>query len=254
MKKHFLIISFLLINFFSYSQQWDYFKDKTEYTKFTENIYKTTTESKIYDKKGNVIDVIPQNKTFSSSGFAYVQDRRQQPFDTFEYMVSYEEGWISTDDIVLVNSETLPISLLTTNKQRSEKIWIPTWYNNIVNENKQLAEYSDYYQRYKNSLEYSLTNIHSINLNNTLIVLEDTVGFYYFLINKIQKQENVYVINCEIDKSIQTYFNNFFENETFSNFPDMTLNRNTNLLWNKMVIEYVCIMVKQNSLLWNSCR
>lgn len=224
MKKFLFLLNFIFLCFLGYSQSWDYLVDLSEYTEFTDNEYKSITHTNIYDKYGNKINTILPNQKFNSSEFAYVQDRRNQPFDTFEYMFKYEDGWVSTDNIVLENSEVLPVSIITTNKKRFEKLWIPVWYNKILNGNTKLEDYSTYYKNNKNSLEYNLIFLHSISFKNTLLIIRDTADPYYFSIKKIQKKENTFIIYCEVGNCYKNTISSDLYNESFKNLPDFESN------------------------------
>ena len=133
MKKIFLMLYILFIYSFLSAQEWSYLTSYSQYYQFAEKKYKTSIPANVYNSNGKILDTVKANQSFKSSEFAYVQDRTNDIFDTFEYMIGYEENrWISTDTLVIENSDVLPDSIVTTNKKRHEKKWIPVWYNNIL--------------------------------------------------------------------------------------------------------------------------
>ena len=117
MKRFLFLIAICLILTNVNAQKWDSFNDVSEYYKFTEKTYKTVRKANSYDEYGKIIDRVNRDQRFESSKFAYVQDRTNSPFDTFEYMISYESGWISTDDLILAGSNVFPDAITTTNKK-----------------------------------------------------------------------------------------------------------------------------------------
>ena len=160
MKRFLFLIAICLILTNVNAQKWDYFYDASEYYKFTEKTYKTVREANSYDEYGKIIDRVNRDRRFESSKLACVMDQTNSPFDIFEYMISYENGWISTDDLILADSNVLPDAITTANKNRFEKKWIPTWYNVILNSSGRLEEFSgEYAGYYKDSKEYSLTGL-----------------------------------------------------------------------------------------------
>ena len=206
------------------AQKWDSFNNVSEYTGFTEKKYKTVKKANIYDKYGEIIDSMAQNQTFKSSKFAYVQDRTDFPVVTFDIFIGYEDGWITTDDIILVDSDTIPDSILTMSKYFFEKKWVPSWYNKIIHSNKMLDDYSERYKNNKTFEEYYFAQIHNIEFRNTVLVFLDTDGESYFSIKNIREKNNVYYIYCELAKNAQAFFNDFDE-ESFNNLPDLRIQR-----------------------------
>ena len=224
--KRFLFLIAICLNLPNVNaQKWDYFKDCSKYARFTEKTYKTVREANSYDEYGKIIDRVNRDQRFESSKFAYVQDRTNSPFDTFEYMISYESGWISTDDLILADSNVFPDAITTTNKNRFEKKWIPTWYNVILNASGRLEEFSDEYAGYKDSEDYSLTGLCNIVFKNTILIFKTSLDHLFFSIKDIRQKNNVYYVNCELKRSAQSYFNEYLSKESFLNLPDLTVNR-----------------------------
>ena len=223
--KRFLFLIAICLNLPNVNaQKWDSFNNVSEYTGFTEKKYKTVKKANIYDKYGEIIDSMAQNQTFKSSKFAYVQDRTDFPVVTFDIFIGYEDGWITTDDIILVDSDTIPDSILTTRKYFFEKKWVPSWYNKIIHSNKMLDDYSERYKNNKTFEEYYFAQIHNIEFRNTVLVFLDTDGESYFSIKNIREKNNVYYIYCELAKNAQAFFNDFDE-ESFNNLPDLRIQR-----------------------------
>ena len=202
-----------------------YLRDSSRYTKFTEKKYITNRNTHICDGEQNIIGAVPSNTRFISFKFAYLKDDTDPALYTFDYLIGYKDGWITTDDIRLENSDILPETIITNNKGKTNKRWIPVWYNSIINSDKIMEEYSSYYKRYKNSEEYGMPDIHHIEFRNTVLTFFDTADKYSFSIQNIRKNNNVYYIKCELDKSRQSYFNEYFEKESLLNLPDLTVNR-----------------------------
>ena len=219
--KRFLFLIAICFNLTNVNaQKWDYFKEISKYARFTEKTYKTVREANIYDEYGSIIDRVNHNQRFESSKLAYVQDRTDSPFDTFEYMISYKNGWISTDDLTLADSKVLPDSIITTNKKRFDKKWVPSWYNKIIHSNRMLDDYSERYKNNKTFEEYYFAQIHNIEFRNTVLVFLDTDGESYFSIKNIREKNNLYYIYCELAKNAQAFFNDF-DKESFNNLPDL---------------------------------
>ena len=120
---------FLATNIFSEIS----FRDSSKYTRFIEKSYITIKGTHIYDENQNIAGTVPQNTRFTSSRFAYLRDSRDPALYTFDYLIGYKEGWITTDDIRLENSDILPEAMITNNKGKTNKRWIPVWYNSIIN-------------------------------------------------------------------------------------------------------------------------
>ena len=159
-----------------------------KYSKFTEKIYKTVRKANSYDEYGKIIDRVNHDQRFESSKFAYVQDRTDFPVVTFDIFIGYKDGWITTDDIILVDSDTIPDSILTMSKYFFEKKWVPSWYNKIIHSNKMLDDYSERYKNNKTFEEYYFAQIHNIEFRNTVLVFLDTDGESYFSIKNIRKK------------------------------------------------------------------
>ena len=225
MKRFLFLIAICLILTNVNAQKWDSFNDVSEYYKFTEKTYKTVRKANSYDEYGKIIDRVNRDQRFESSKFAYVQDRTNSPFDTFEYMISYESGWISTDDLILAGSNVFPDTITTTNKNRFEKKWIPTWYNAILNASGRLEEFSgEYAGYYDGSEEDSLSSLCNIVFKNTILIFKTSLDHLFFSIKDIRQKNNVYYVNCELNRNAQSYFNDF-DKESFLNLPDLTVNR-----------------------------
>lgn len=231
MKKNWLLIILSFVFFSLNAQEWSYLTSYSQYYQFAEKNYKTSITADVYDSNGNILDTVKANKVFKSSKFAYVQDMTNDIFDTFEYMIGYEENrWISTDTLVIENSDVLPDSIVTTNKKRHEKKWIPVWYNNILTLGHKLEEYSDYYSDYKGSQEYVFASLHEICFKNIILIFTNTNDDTYFSIKEIKQKANTFYVTCEIEKSEQSYFNSYFDNESFANLPNFTVNRETTFI------------------------
>ena len=219
MKKTALVLALFIVCFLVYAHSWDEFNEM-KYSKFTEKIYKTVRKTNSYDEYGKIIDRVNHDQRFESSKFAYVQDRTDFPVVTFDIFIGYKDGWITTDDIILVDSDTIPDSILTTRKYFFEKKWVPSWYNKIIHSNKMLDDYSERYKNNKTFEEYYFAQIHNIEFRNTVLVFLDTDGESYFSIKNIRKKNNVYYIYCELAKNAQAFFNDF-DKESFNNLPDL---------------------------------
>ena len=230
MKKTFFIFIFIFFGFIVFAQKWDYFHDISEYSLFSEKQYKIKQKTKLYDSDGDVIEELKTNQIIKSSRLAWVQDESNHPFDMFEYLIGYEYGWISTDDLVLVNSEQLPDAIITYNKQRFEKKWIPIWYNNILTSNKKLNDYSDFYDGYKDTEEFVLYKLHTVIINNNFLIFTSLSQDHIFSIKRIESNNTLFYLHCELEISEQSEFNDFLKNESFNNFPDFTNNRDTTFI------------------------
>ena len=108
-----------------------YLRDSSRYTKFTEKKYITNRNTHICDGEQNIIGAVPSNTRFISFKFAYLKDDTDPALYTFDYLIGYKDGWITTDDIRLENSDILPETIITNNKGKTNKRWIPVWYNSI---------------------------------------------------------------------------------------------------------------------------
>ena len=225
MKRFLFLIAICLILTNVNAQKWDYLYDFSKYAGFTEKTYKTVRKANSYDEYGKIIDRVNRDQRFESSKLACVMDQTNSPFDTFEYMISYENGWISTDDLILADSNVFPDTITTTNKNRFEKKWIPTWHNAILNSSRRLEEFSEYAGYYDGSEEDSLTNLCNIVFKNTILIFKTSLDHLFFSIKDIRQKNNVYYVNCELKRSAQSYFNEYLSKESFLNLPDLTVNR-----------------------------
>ena len=225
MKKIILLVFFNLV-FLLNAQDWNIIKEKTKYTKFTEKTYKTREKTIIYSSNRNEIGVIDSNKIFVSGKFAIAQNEGISHIDTVDYMVGYENGWISSKDIVLENSAIYADTISNDNITKYEKEWIPIWYNLIISSDKLLEDFSSDYELYKDSEEFVLSCIHNIEFKNIMINIYSVRGQLNFQILKNNKINNIYVTMCELAKNEQMYFNELLSHENFFNLPDLTENRN----------------------------
>ena len=212
------------------AQSWDFFYDGSNYYKFSEKKYITVVATNCYDEQGNIIDVIKENKIFSSSKLAYVVDETKHPYHIFKYLVDNGIGWISTEALALVNSECFSHLIINTAEESNFRRWVPIWYNDLISKENKLEHYSEYYKRFKNSEEYSMVQLHNVLIQNAFLFFYTTDDFSTFSINKIKKESNVYVVFCEIEKCDQMDFNNDYFGESFANLPDLTENRNCTFL------------------------
>ncbi|WP_027728484.1 SH3 domain-containing protein [Treponema sp. C6A8] len=232
MKRTTSFLALLLLATLLNAQRWDFFQDESEGCNFTAKNYKIVGNTNLYNYKGNVINHIPADTQFTSAKVASVQDESVEPFDMFEYFIGYDGGWISTDNIVLEDSEVFSDAIVTCNKNRNEKRWIPAWYNTILTSGKRMENFSDIYDSFgfKNKDAFSLTDTHKIIINNTLLIFRPILGLdYYFSIKKIEKKNSVFYVQCEIleDKQNDYYgFNKIWARDSFSYLPDLTENRN----------------------------
>lgn len=188
MKKYVLLLTLFVICFLVHAHSWDEFNEM-KYSKFTEKIYKTVRKANSYDEYGKIIDRVNHDQRFESSKFAYVQDRTDFLIVTFDIFIGYKDGWITTDDIILVDSDTIPDSILTMSKYFFEKKWVPSWYNKIIHSNKMLDDYSERYKNNKTFEEYYFAQIHNIEFRNTVLVFLDTDSESYFSIKNIRKKK-----------------------------------------------------------------
>ena len=224
MKKHVLLLTLFVICFSANAQSWDYFRDISKYTKFTEKNYRIINKTNIYDEDSNIISRVYPHQSFRSSKFAYVYYPGDDRFVADDMLVFFEageiEGWISVDDLVVEKSDVLPASIVSNKNGQTNKKWLPIWFNSILDSGRTLEEYSDYYKRYKGTPEYQLVRIHDIEFRNTVITMHDTGGTSYFSIKNIRQKNNVYYIYCELARNAQAFFNDF-DKESFNNLPDL---------------------------------
>ncbi len=231
MKRKVLVLYFICVCSLINAQKWDYFRNKKGFN-FATKKYKIIPDATVYDNTGTVIGRIKSNNTFESSKVAFVQDESVQPFDIFAYFIAYDNGWISTDNIFLEDSEVFSDSIVTYNKFRHEKSWIPAWYNSLLTSGKKIENFSEIYESFgfKYGEEFALTDTHKIIINNTLLIFQSILGSdYYFSIKKIEKKNTIFYVQCEIGECFQTdyyAFNRIWERESFANLPDLTENRN----------------------------
>ena len=136
MKRKVLVLYFICVCSLITAQTWDYFKDISKYAKFTEKNYTVIKDTNLYNNEQKLIKKIRCNQSLSSSQFAYVYYSGVTHYEADDFFISYENGWISVDDLVLNNSDIFP-ELLISNKN-TNKTWIPTWYNSIIDEYKKL--------------------------------------------------------------------------------------------------------------------
>ena len=230
MKKIFLMLNFLFAYSILHAQNWNYLYDISKYAKFSEKTYKTISKTNVYDKSGNVITKLNPNYIFYSSKIAFAQERDKNKISTFDYMIGSEDGWVSTDDIVLMDSDLISDTLWVTQKNCSDRIWIPVWYNNLFNKTKTFENYSEYYKKNKNYEEFYFSQLPNIEFRHTFLIFFTTDSDSAFAIKRIHQRNHVYDINVEIDKSAQNYFNEIFEKESLTNLPDLTVNRETTFL------------------------
>ena len=223
--KKIILLFFMFTTFYLFADDYIELIDYSKYYSFSKKEYKTLCEANLYDDDYHVSKSVEKERKFNSSKFAYVQNQENQPFDTFDYLIGFENGWISVDNIILTDSEILPESIVTNCKNRFEKMWIPTWYNKLIDEGKKLEDYSFYHECNKNSFEYKPWRLHNVEFRNTFLIIY-AVADPYFSVKNITKDNNAYYISCEIEMSEQKNFKDFFTKESFSHLPDLTENRN----------------------------
>lgn len=232
MKKKVNSIFLLIISISLHAQNWDSFYEVSEGENYTEKSYKVIKDSNVYDSNGRIINHVSADVLFKSSKIASVQDESVEPFDVFEYFIGYENGWISTDNIVLSDFEGLPDSMVTYNKDRQEKRWIPAWYNQLLTSNKRIEDFSDIYESFglKDKEAFSLIDTHNVIINQNFLIFHSILGLYYFFpIKKIDQKKSVYYVYCEIGEDQQSgYYNckKILSRDSFCNLPDFTENRN----------------------------
>ena len=213
------------------SQEHKLFRDSSKSYDFTENLYTIAKNAQLYDTQQNVIEIIPKYGSFKSSKFAYIFTPGEYYFGSEnDYLIGYKDGWISVDNLALNNSELLPEKIITNNSGRLNKRWLAVWYNSIANSSSTLDDYSAYHKLWKNSEEYTVESCHHIEFRNTVVVIYFTVDQTHFLVNNIQRKNNLFYINCEIAKSDQRNFNKIMEKESFSNLPDLRIERHTTFI------------------------
>ena len=230
MKKIFLMLYILFIYSFLSANDWNFLYDVSEYAKFSEKTYKTISKTNVYNNDRKVIKTLDPNYIFKSSKIAYAEKRTEVRINKLDYMIGFEDGWISNDDIVLVDSDLILDTVLVTKNNYNDKIWIPVWYNTFLNKNESLENYSEYYRQNKNYEEYYFSQLHNIEFRHTFLILFTTDSDSIFAIKRIHQRNSVYDINAEIDKSAQSYFNKIFEKESFTNLPDLAANRETSFI------------------------
>ena len=224
MKKKVLLFILVCYLGVANAQVWEHFRDISKYTKFTEKSYKIIKDFDIYSDQHVLLNKGYEISAFISSKFAYMYYIDDNSCIHNDYLVPYNNGWISVDDLVLENSDIFLDSMLS--EKQSDKTWIPVWYNSICGKNSNLESFSNYYSRYKGSPEYNLIQLHKLELKNTLLVLHDTNDFWCFSIKNLEKVNNIYLLKCEIAKNMQQYFNETLSKESLNNLPNLTENRN----------------------------
>lgn len=218
MKKLF-ITCFIFFSAFLYAQNWTNFYE-LEYAGFSNKQYRTIEKTNVYDEDGFVVEIIDSNISFQSSSLAYVQDSTNEPYEIFDHFIGFKDGWISTDYLIIEDSDIFPHSIITSKQNRNNTIWIPNWYNSIISTNKKLEDYSDWYRRFKNVKEIPIANLHTIEIRNTSLTMFDTNRIICFSIKNIQKINNIYKVYCEIENGEQEHYYNF-EKESFYNLPKL---------------------------------
>jgi hypothetical protein len=186
MKRKCFLIIFISFLFTLDAQQRIYFYE-LEYADFSNKLYRTVGKTKLFNDELSGIETIDLDIIFQSSALAYAQSESKEPYDIYDHLIGFKDGWISTDDLIIDGSDTFPDSIIATKQNKNNTIWIPSWYNTIISNNKKLEDYSDWYRRYKNVEEIPIVNLHTIEIRNTCLTMFDTNRIICFSIKKIKK-------------------------------------------------------------------
>mgnify|MGYP006385649771 FL=1 len=223
MRRYLLFLFFILFQTLIFAQQRIHFYE-LEYADFSNKLYRTVGKTKLFNDELSGIETIDLDIIFQSSALAYAQSESKEPYDIYDHFIGFKDGWISTDDLIIDGSDTFPDSIIATKQNQNNTIWIPSWYNTIISNNKKLEDYSDWYCRYKNVEEIPIVNLHTIEIRNTCLTMFDTNRIICFSIKKNQKNGSIYKVFCEIEDAEQEHYYNF-EKESFSNLPRLENNR-----------------------------
>ena len=206
MKKHILLPLFLFCSIaMGYSQETrfsniDFQIDYTEGFIKTANTYYALNETEVIDgswkKTGKKIK---KGETVTVEGVIYTID---------DYIFAgYKGNWISADDVAIKESDILPNYLLRKNKS-NEIIWIADWYKDVINLsrkeairfiNKKLPVTEDLYFADSDTYWYEDYASYPFGIDFTNVLLN--IRFlgrdgYNFLIKRIEKKNQDYIITC----------------------------------------------------------
>ena len=105
MKKKVLLFILVCYLGVANAQVWEHFRDISKYTKFTEKSYKIIKDFDIYSEQHELLNKGYEISAFISSKFAYMYYIDDNSCIHNDYLVPYNNGWISVDDLVLENSD-----------------------------------------------------------------------------------------------------------------------------------------------------
>ena len=178
----------------------DFQIDYTEGFIKTANTYYALNETEVIDgnwkKTGKKIK---KGETATVEGVIYTID---------DYIVvGYKGNWISADDVAIKDSDILPNYLLRKNKS-NEIIWIADWYKDVINLsrkeairfiNKKLPVTEDLYFADSDTYWYEDYASYPFGIDFTNVLLN--IRFlgrdgYNFLIKRIEKKNQDYIITC----------------------------------------------------------
>ena len=178
----------------------DFQIDYTEGFIKTANTYYALNETEVIDgswkKTGKKIK---KGETVTVEGVIYTID---------DYIVAgYKGNWISADDVAIKDSDILPNYLLRKNRY-NEIIWIADWYKDVINLsrkeairfiNKKLPVTEDLYFADSDTYWYEDYASYPFGIDFTNVLLN--IRFlgrdgYNFLIKRIEKKNQDYIITC----------------------------------------------------------
>ena len=178
----------------------DFQIDYTEGFIKTANTYYALNETEVIDgswkKTGKKIK---KGETATVEGVIYTID---------DYIVAgYKGNWISADDVAIKDSDILPNYLLRKNRY-NEIIWIADWYKDVINLsrkeairfiNKKLPVTEDLYFADSDTYWYEDYASYPFGIDFTNVLLN--IRFlgrdgYNFLIKRIEKKNQDYIITC----------------------------------------------------------
>ena len=215
------ILSFLLI-----AQDWYSFRDVSNYYSTANITYKTIKTAYVYDDKKNIITIKEANSIFSSSSLAGITYEENSLYGYADYLIGYENNWISADDVVINNSAVFPDYIITNNSGNlKNKRWIPVWYNDAIsadNPRKVIQSKSSWLQRYPGWEEDGYTYPCLFSFRNIMLSIRLQGPSCEFKIINIKNKDNVYYIECKPHKNCR---NSYLHDESLYNFPDINVNQ-----------------------------
>lgn len=223
MKRIIVFLFILNLSMIVSAQDWGEVYEYEESFSF-EKTFKIIKDTNIYTKRQEIIDTVKKGQVIKSKQFAIIEDNKSDNLDIVDNMIGYEDGWISVDDVVLLDSDVFSDSMINNRNYFLDRKWVPVWYNTIARGDKKLEDFSNWYLRYKDVEEIPIVNIHTIEIRNTYLMFFDTNRNICFSILNIQKMNNVYYVSCELEDYEQKHYYALAD-ESFSNLPNLPDNR-----------------------------